>query len=134
MQHTISSRFVASLLLGTVLGGLVGAAPASAATASAGFQLTAPVLDGKVNLNTASEPELELLPGIGPAMAKKIVAHRAQQPFKEPLHLLRIKGIGRKTFDRIKGMLAVEGPTTLRVVGDAPAAAKSAGAAQPAGE
>jgi competence ComEA-like helix-hairpin-helix protein len=71
-------------------------------------------LEGKVNINTASAKELELLPGIGPSTAEKIIAYRAKYPFKESLHLLRVKGVGRKTFAKIKPFLSVEGASDLK--------------------
>jgi competence protein ComEA len=70
-------------------------------------------LRGKVNINTASAKELELLPGIGPSTAQKIISYRARSPFKEPLHLLRVKGVGRKTYARIKPFLSVSGTSDL---------------------
>ena len=82
--------------------------------------LLAPQLEGKLNINTATETEWELLPGIGPSTAKKIVAYRSKYPFKEVSHVMRIKGIGRKTFDSIRPFLSTQGTTTLHVVGQAP--------------
>lgn len=73
-------------------------------------------LEGTVNLNTATQKQLELLPGIGPATAAKIVAYRAKAPFKETLHLLRVKGVGRKTYAKIKPFLSVTGESDLHVV------------------
>jgi competence ComEA-like helix-hairpin-helix protein len=81
-----------------------------------GFSLLAPQLEGQLNLNTATQEQLELLPGIGPSMAKKIIDFRAAKPFSEPLQVVRIKGIGRKTFEKLKPMLTVKGETTLREV------------------
>jgi competence protein ComEA len=71
-------------------------------------------LEGVVNINTASHDELELLPGIGPTRSKAIVAYRVKRPFKDPRHLLRVKGIGRRTLHRILPFLVVKGPTTLK--------------------
>lgn len=79
-------------------------------------QKAKPRLEGRINLNTASEKELELLPGVGPSTARKIVAYRAKHPFKDTLHVMRIKGIGRKTYNEMKPFLALEGETTLRKV------------------
>jgi competence protein ComEA len=81
-----------------------------------GFSLLAPELEGQVNLNTATQEQLELLPGIGPAMAKKIIDYRTAKPFAEPMQVVRIKGIGRKTFEKLKPMLTVKGETTLREI------------------
>ncbi len=50
---------------------------------------------GKVDINTASVAELETLPGIGPATAKKIVSHRETQgPFSSVDQLVDVPGIG----------------------------------------
>lgn len=70
-------------------------------------------LSGVVNLNTASEAELVLLPGVGKAIAQRIVEHRARQPFQRIDELLAVKGIGQRTFQRISPYLTVSGPTTL---------------------
>jgi competence protein ComEA len=79
------------------------------------LQQAAP-LEGTVNINTATSAQLELLPGIGPATAKKVLTYRAKHPFKEASHLLRIKGVGRKTFAKLKPYVRVSGPTTLHEV------------------
>ena len=73
----------------------------------------APSPDGVVNLNTATAEQLCWLPGIGSGKAERIVAHRADQPFKKVVELARVKGIGLKTVRQLKTYLAVTGPTTL---------------------
>jgi competence protein ComEA len=96
---------------------LLVAGPAQAAPhAATPFALLAPQLEGQLNLNTATQEQLELLPGIGPAMAKKIVDYRASKPFADPAQVVRIKGIGRKTYEKLKPMLTVKGETTLREI------------------
>ena len=72
-------------------------------------------LEGQVNINTASAAELELLPGIGPAIAQRIVDYREKHTFQQRNNIMRVKGIGQKTFAKIKDFLVVEGDTTLRV-------------------
>lgn len=73
-------------------------------------------LEGQININTATMAELEQLPGVGPAIAERIVSYRKDNPFKQRNQIMRIKGIGEKTFAKIKDYLVVEGETTLRVV------------------
>jgi competence protein ComEA len=73
-------------------------------------------LEGQININTATAAELEQLPGVGPAIAERIVSYRKDNPFKQRNQIMRVKGIGEKTFAKIKDYLVVEGDTTLRVV------------------
>lgn len=68
---------------------------------------------GVVNIQTASAEQLQLLPGIGPSKAQAIVAHREQHAFRRVEDLMRVRGIGRATFRRLRSMLSVDGPTTL---------------------
>jgi competence protein ComEA len=70
--------------------------------------------DGVVNLNQASAEELELLPGIGPGKARAIVEHRRTHPFRKIEEIVKVKGIGRKTFAKLRQYIAVAGPTTLK--------------------
>ncbi len=71
-------------------------------------------LEGQVNINTASAAELELLPGIGPSIAARIVSYRGEHPFQQLNHIMRVKGVGKKTYAKIKPFLTLEGNTTLR--------------------
>ena len=59
-----------------------------------------------VNINTAGKSELERLPRIGPSTAKKIIALRREMSgFKKIDDLLKVKGIGPKTLDKIRPYL-----------------------------
>jgi len=63
----------------------------------------------KVNVNTASLQTLELLPGIGPAIAQRIVDYRSEYgAFTTPEDIMKVKGIGQGTFDKFKDMIVVE--------------------------
>jgi competence protein ComEA len=103
-------------LVAAILFVLLPAASASASPTAA-LLLAGPSLEGQLNLNTASVAELDLLPGIGPATAEKIIAHRNRQPFQRPAQLMRIKGIGKKKFAKLRPYVVVDGDTTLRVAG-----------------
>ena len=65
--------------------------------------------DKKLNLNTASAEELALLPGIGPVLAKRIVAYRQEHgPFQTIDALKQVSGIGDKLLERIQGLVVLE--------------------------
>ena len=72
-----------------------------------------PTPTGQVNLNTASAEELQRLPGVGPSRAVAILEYRERHPFRRIEELMRIRGIGRATFRRLRPLLSLEGPTTL---------------------
>ena len=58
---------------------------------------------GSVNLNTATEQELDTLPGIGPAIARRIIEFRTQNGgFRSVDELDRVKGIGQKKLEDIR--------------------------------
>jgi competence protein ComEA len=61
-------------------------------------------VNGLVNLNTASATELESLPEIGPALARRIIAGR---PYRAVDDLRRIKGIGEHRFAEIRHHVTV---------------------------
>ncbi len=63
-----------------------------------------------VEVNTASAPLLAYVAGIGPSLSKKIVKHREQNgPFPERKALLKVSGLGAKTFEQAAGFLRVRG-------------------------
>jgi len=71
-------------------------------------------ISGKLNLNTANEEQLQLLPTVGPAKAERIVAWRAKNGgFKRVADLRRVKGFGYKTFKKLEPYLDIKGDTTL---------------------
>ncbi len=70
----------------------------------------APVVDAAhpLNLNNATLAELDLLPGIGPVTAQKILDYRSTNgPFTTIEDLMKVSGIGQKTFDKLKGLITV---------------------------
>jgi len=63
---------------------------------------------GLVNLNTASSSQLDSLPGIGPAYAQRIIEYReANGGFKSVDEIQNVKGIGPKTFDKLKDQITI---------------------------
>lgn len=60
-----------------------------------------------INLNSASEVELDALPGIGPSTARAITEARARNRFTSVDDLLDVKGIGEKKLERIRPYVVV---------------------------
>ena len=61
-----------------------------------------------IDVNTASEEELELIPGIGPAMAQRIITWREEHgPFERVEDLLNVRGIGVKTLEKLRPYVVV---------------------------
>lgn len=64
--------------------------------------------DGLIDINRADAAALESLPGVGPALAARIVAHReANGPFAGVEALVDVAGIGPKTLERMRAMVVV---------------------------
>lgn len=84
---------------GTAVQGAAGGAQAGAAKS---------LPEGMVNINTADEKELDKLPGIGPAMAKRIVEYRTENgAFQAPEEIKRVKGIGDAKYEKMKDKIAL---------------------------
>ncbi len=65
---------------------------------------------GKVNINSADENTLTMLPGIGPALAKRIVEYReANGDFLKITDLTNVKGIGDETVEKLKEYIITGG-------------------------
>jgi competence protein ComEA len=65
-------------------------------------------LASKININTASVAELDTLPGIGPALAQRIIDYRTQHgDFKTIEDLKKVRGIGEALFNQIKDLITV---------------------------
>ena len=62
-----------------------------------------------VNINAASSSELEKLPGIGRALAARIVAHRAEYgPFRRIEHLMMVRGVSDRRFRALSALITTE--------------------------
>jgi competence protein ComEA len=99
----IASTVLFALCLAVAAPAVVAAstepAPASAAAAQV----------AKININSASAKELQSLPGIGQVTAERIVAYRTEKgKFKSTNDLLKVKGIGKKSLEKIRDLIMVE--------------------------
>jgi len=67
----------------------------------------------KLDLNRATVEELDALPGVGPAIARRIVAFREKNgAFRRIEDLMNVRGIGEKTFLRIRDRIMVKSPSS----------------------
>ncbi|MDM4720307.1 helix-hairpin-helix domain-containing protein [Micromonospora sp. WMMA1363] len=88
---------------------LVGVtAPAAAPPPAGAVDAAGPATGGRVNLNTATLPQLDALPGVGPVLAQRIVGHREQHGgFRSVSDLRRIDGIGDARYEQLKDLVTV---------------------------
>ncbi len=76
----------------------------------AAFQAGAKAGNPKVNINTASLDELQKLPRVGPQIAQRIIDYRKEHgDFKRIEDLMKVRGIGERTFNQLKDLITVGG-------------------------
>ena len=64
--------------------------------------------DGQINLNTATEKELQELPGIGPAMSARIIEYRETNgAFQNIEDIKKVRGIGNAKFEKLKDKVTI---------------------------
>lgn len=70
--------------------------------------LASETLGEKININLAASKELEQLTGVGPATASKIIDFRQENGFFASIEeIMKVPGIGQKTFEKIKNQITV---------------------------
>lgn len=100
-------KYLSKVVASAILAAFLAAAASAAAGESEGSGAV-------VNINTATATELSLLPGVGPSKAQAIIKYRGSHKFRKVEDILRVKGIGRKSFKAMRPYLTVEGPTTAK--------------------
>ena len=93
------------------------ATPPTAARKTAQAQKPAdapkPASAAPININTATVTDLQKLPGIGPATAARIVEYRQKNgPFTKIEQLMNVRGIGEKSFLKLKPLIVATPPRT----------------------
>jgi len=95
-------------LLVLALAAAVAAEPIARPSQTPSAKAAAPA---PLNLNTATAPQLETLPGIGPATARRILEYREKHgSFKKIEELMNVPGIGEKSFLKLKPLITVTPP------------------------
>jgi competence protein ComEA len=101
LEDTMRKTFSIALALCTLL--VFGSAAAASAT-----QGSAQAEKAALNLNSATVEQLETLPGIGRKVAERILEYRTKSGgFKKIEELMNVKGIGEKSFLKIKPLVSV---------------------------
>ena len=70
-------------------------------------------LEVRINVNAASEPDLESFSGIGPVLAARISMKR---PFRSPDDLLAVRGIGEKKLEKMRNRLRLDWSSDSRLI------------------
>jgi competence protein ComEA len=103
--------FRTALTLAVVAAALVASSAAVSAQdkpAAASRAAAKPASATPVNVNTATAAQFEALPGIGAAMAARIVEYRQKNgPFKKIEDLMNVRGLGEKNFLKLKPQLTL---------------------------
>ncbi|MGE5580652.1 MAG: helix-hairpin-helix domain-containing protein [Bacillota bacterium] len=90
-------------------GGSGGGSPSSWDGGTGGQSTGSSAVQFPININTATQAELELLPGIGPVLAGAIIARREEVgPFRRIEDLQDVSGIGAKTFERLAPLVTTD--------------------------
>ena len=101
MLTSLAAAFVAATLIAPIL-------PPHQVAAQEPPARTTSERPAPLNLNAATEAQLEALPGIGPSTATRIVEYRKKNgAFKKVEELMNVKGIGEKSFLKLKGLITV---------------------------
>ena len=105
MTRTIVATLVAAVMMLMAVGGSVLSAEQQQPQ-----RATQPTSQ-LVNLNTAAAADLQKLPGVGAAMAARIIDYRQKNGgFKKIEELMNVQGIGEKVFLRLKPLVTVTPP------------------------
>src|SRR5688500_13800873 len=105
MTRIVAAALIVCALAGSAVSAQEPRAASGASTAAAAV----------INLNTDSAAQLEALPGIGKSTADRIIEYRTKSGgFKKVEDLMNVRGIGEKSFLKLKPLITVSAPRTDR--------------------
>lgn len=108
----VASARAPSVDAGAAPSGVADAGTLDVGAADAAVPPAAVTADGKVFLNLAGEEDLRRLPGIGKVRARAILELRARLGrFRRAEELLRVRGIGRRSFARLRPLVLLDPPS-----------------------
>jgi competence protein ComEA len=116
--------FMLLAIVAVITSGAIPAAAQQASAKSAAKPAAAPAkpagtATAPVNINTATQAQLESLPGVGAKAAERILEYRQKNGnFKKVEDLMNVKGIGEKSFLKLKPLLTVSDKSTPSGVSD----------------
>lgn len=98
----------AQRVAGGASGNAANAYGKNAAAKRGGSKVSAQGSAGRVRINSASASELQSLPGVGPALAQRIIAERSRGRFASAEDLLRVSGIGKAKLEKMRAYVEVD--------------------------
>jgi competence protein ComEA len=103
-------RMMTAIVLALGVTTLIAAQEATRPAAARTTSMSAPA-GAPINLNTATVAQLETIPGIGKATAERILEYRQKNGgFKKVEDLMNVRGIGEKSFLKMKPLITVVAP------------------------
>ena len=101
-------RILAAIVILTAIGVAQSSTASTQGAKSASAAKAKATAANPVNLNSASVAQLQTLPGIGASTAQRIVEYRQKNgSFKKIEELMNVKGIGEKSFLKLKPLITV---------------------------
>jgi competence protein ComEA len=105
-------RLLITMLAVLAFAALPAAAQQKPSSSAAPVKASAPTAESPLNINTATQAQFEALPGLGAKVAERIIEYRQKNGnFKKVEDLMNVKGIGEKSFLKLKPLLAVQQKT-----------------------
>jgi competence ComEA-like helix-hairpin-helix protein len=107
-QLTLDGKAIANRARVIAIVWLIILLPLAGIPMSIAASISHPQNEERVNINTASAEELQRLPGIGPALASRVIEHRQKHgPFKRPQDIIIVRGMSAKLFRRIERLIRI---------------------------